>query len=91
MEARAFQRRNCRRRCMGKRNGRYQGSLFCFLQAVEELIAKDYVPACDVYLASSCTEEIGGEGAPLTVKWLQDNGVHLKFLMDEGGMIKEEP
>ena len=68
-----------------------KGSLFCFLQAVEELIAKDYVPACDVYLASSCTEEIGGEGAPLTVKWLQDNGVHLKFLMDEGGMIKEEP
>lgn len=58
---------------------------------MEELIAKDYVPACDVYLASSCTEEIGGEGAPLTVKWLQDNGVHLKFLMDEGGMIKEEP
>ena len=68
-----------------------KGSLFCFLQAVEELIAKDYVPACDVYLASSCTEEIGGEGAPLTVKWLQNNGVHLKFLMDEGGMIKEEP
>ena len=68
-----------------------KGSLFCFLQAVEELIEKGYVPECDVYLASSCTEEIGGEGAPLTVKWLQEQGVQLRFLMDEGGMIKEEP
>lgn len=68
-----------------------KGSLFCFLQAVEELIEKGYVPECDVYLASSCTEEISGEGAPLTVKWLQEHDVHLRFLMDEGGMIKEEP
>lgn len=68
-----------------------KGSLFCFLQAAEELIGKGYVPECDVYLASSCTEEIGGEGAPLTVKWLQDHEVQLRFLMDEGGMIKEEP
>lgn len=68
-----------------------KGSLFCFMQAVEELIESGYVPECDVYLAGSCTEEISGEGAPLTVKWLQEHGVHLRFLMDEGGMIKEEP
>lgn len=68
-----------------------KGNLFCFLQAAEELMEKGYVPECDVYFASSCTEEISGEGAPLTVQWLQDHGVHLRFLMDEGGMIKEEP
>lgn len=68
-----------------------KGSLFCFMQAVEELIEKGYVPECDVYLASSCTEEISGEGGPLTVEWLQEHDVHLRFLMDEGGMIKSEP
>lgn len=68
-----------------------KGSLFCFMQAVEELIESGYVPECDVYLASSCTEEICGEGGPLIVKWLQEHNVHLRFLIDEGGMIKAEP
>lgn len=68
-----------------------KGNLFCFYQAVEELIAEGFVPPCDVYLASSCTEEFSGEGAPLTAQWLQDNGVKLRLMLDEGGMIMEEP
>ena len=39
-------------------------SLMAFFQSVEEMIADGYTPECDVYLASSCTEEIGGSGAP---------------------------
>ena len=31
-------------------------SLMAFLQAAEEMIADGYIPACDVYMASSCTE-----------------------------------
>ncbi len=68
-----------------------KASLFCILTSVEELIDEGFVPECDVYIASSCTEEWSGEGAPETVKFLQDNGVHLKLLLDEGGMIIEEP
>ena len=68
-----------------------KASLFCMLTAVEELIAEGYEPECDVYLASSCTEEWSGEGAPETVKYLKEQGVHLAYLMDEGGMIIEEP
>lgn len=68
-----------------------KASLFCILTAVEELIAEGYQPECDVYIASSCTEEISGEGAPLTVQYLKDQGIHLKLLLDEGGMIVEEP
>lgn len=68
-----------------------KGNLFCFYQAVEELIAEGFVPPCDVYLASSCTEEFSGEGAPLTAAWLKENGVKLRFMLDEGGMIMEEP
>lgn len=66
-------------------------TLFCFLTAVEELIGEGYVPACDVYLASSCTEEHSGEGAPLTAKYLKENGIHLRLLLDEGGAILREP
>ena len=68
-----------------------KASLFCMLQAVEELIKEGFEPECDVYIASSCTEEWSGEGAPATVQYLKDNGVQLAYLMDEGGMILEEP
>ena len=68
-----------------------KASLFCMLTAVEEMIADGYKPECDVYLASSCTEEWSGEGAPLTVQYLKEQGVKLAYLMDEGGMIIEEP
>ena len=52
-----------------------KASLFCILTAVEELIAEGFVPECDVYVASSCTEEWSGEGAPLTVQYLKEQGV----------------
>lgn len=68
-----------------------KGSLFCIFSAVEELIWEGYEPECDVYIASSCTEEISGDGAPLIAKYLKDQGVHLALLLDEGGMIVEEP
>ena len=68
-----------------------KASLFCELTAVEELIKEGYEPECDVYIASSCTEEWSGEGAPATVAYLKEQGVKLAYLMDEGGMIIEEP
>lgn len=68
-----------------------KGSLFCILQAVEELIEGGVKPACDVYLASSCTEEHSGTGAPMTAAYLRKQGVHLRFLLDEGGMIMDDP
>ena len=68
-----------------------KGSLFCIFSAVEELLWEGYEPECDVYIASSCTEEISGEGAPLIAKYLKDQRVHLALLLDEGGMIVEEP
>lgn len=68
-----------------------KASLFCILTAVEEMIRDGYVPGRDVYVASSCTEEWSGEGAPLTVEYLKEQGVKLDFLLDEGGMVIEEP
>lgn len=62
-----------------------------FLEAVEELLAEGFVPPTDVYLASSCTEEWAGDGAPKLVKELQRRGIRLFFLCDEGGAIITEP
>ena len=68
-----------------------KGSLYCIMQAVEELLATGWKPECDVYIASSCTEEWSGDGAPATAAWLKEHGVHLGLLLDEGGMIMEGP
>lgn len=68
-----------------------KASLFCIFTALEELIQEGYEPACDVYIASSCTEEISGDGAPATAKYLKDHDIKIKLLIDEGGMIIEEP
>lgn len=68
-----------------------KASLFCIFTALEELIAEGYEPECDVYIASSCTEEWSGDGAPKTVAYLQEQGVKLALVLDEGGMILEEP
>lgn len=68
-----------------------KGSLFCIFTAIEELIKEGYRPEVDVYIGSSCTEEWSGEGAPATVRYLKDNGIELALVLDEGGMIIEEP
>ena len=68
-----------------------KGNLFCMMTAVEEMIEEGFVPEGDLYIASSCTEEISGDGAPRIVEYLKSQGVHLGFLMDEGGMIVENP
>ena len=68
-----------------------KASLMAFFQAVEELLAEGYVPARDVYLASSCTEEWGGDGAPKIVAELKRRGVRLFLVCDEGGGIISEP
>ena len=68
-----------------------KGALFCIFQAFEEALEEGFVPNVDVYIASSSTEEVAGDGAPKTVEYLKERGVHLQFLIDEGGMILEEP
>lgn len=68
-----------------------KASLFCIFTALEELIAGGFIPAGDVYIASSCTEEIAGPGAPATVAYLKSQGVKPSLVLDEGGMILESP
>ena len=75
----------------GRGSGDTKCSVMAFLQAAEELLAENYVPAQDIYLCSSNTEEIGGEGAPKTVDELERRGVRPFLVCDEGGAIVQEP
>ena len=68
-----------------------KASLFCIFTALVELMASGFVPAGDVYIASSCTEEISGPGAPATVAYLKSQGVKPSLVLDEGGMILQAP
>lgn len=68
-----------------------KGSLFCLLNAVEELIAEKAEIGVDVYIASSSGEEVMGPGAHHAASWLKEHNIHLQLLLDEGGMIIPEP
>ncbi|MBR1683780.1 MAG: M20/M25/M40 family metallo-hydrolase [Clostridia bacterium] len=59
------------------------------LEAADNLIGQGYVPARDLYLCFSGTEEVNGDGAPAIVRWLKQNGIHPDFILDEGGAIVE--
>lgn len=66
-------------------------TVMAFFEAVEQLLSEGFVPPTDVYLASSCTEEWAGDGAPKIVNELQRRGVKLYLLCDEGGAIITDP
>ena len=66
-------------------------SLMAFFQAAEELLAGGFVPPCDVYLSSSCTEEWIGDGCPKLVAEMKRRGVRPWLVCDEGGGIITEP
>ena len=66
-------------------------SVMAFFQAAEELLGAGYTPPQDVWLASSCTEEWGGDGCPKLVAELERRGVKPYLVCDEGGGIISEP
>lgn len=60
------------------------------LETAEYLIAEGYQPERSIYFAFGHDEEIGGElGARAVSRYLQDNGVFLRTVLDEGGAVIE--
>ena len=68
-----------------------KGGLYCMLKAADELAKDGFVPECDVYFESACTEEIDGSGCDTISQTLQDRGLTFDLILDEGGMIVSEP
>ena len=61
------------------------------LEAVEFLLAEGFQPACDIYLALGHDEEVGGaNGNGRIAATLEERGVRLRYVLDEGGVIAHD-
>jgi carboxypeptidase PM20D1 len=68
-----------------------KGGLWAMLQAADELAEKGYIPKRDIYFMSTCNEECDGSGADTISRALKNRGIHFHLVLDEGGMILDEP
>ena len=57
------------------------------LFAVNRLIGEGFVPAHDVYLAFSGSEEVAGPGATHIVDYFSREGIEVALVLDEGGAV----
>lgn len=65
--------------------------LFAELMALEELLQSGFVPGCNVYLASSHNEELGGDGIPKALAYFKERGITFEVILDEGGAVIDPP
>ncbi|MGN1442750.1 MAG: M20/M25/M40 family metallo-hydrolase, partial [Acutalibacteraceae bacterium] len=65
--------------------------LFAEFSAVEELLSEGFEPECNLYIASSHNEELGGDGIPKANEYFKKNGIVFDVILDEGGAIIEPP
>lgn len=65
--------------------------LWGMLQAGQELAAEGFVPEQDTYFLTTCNEETCGAGADRISQELQQRGIRFAMVLDEGGMILDEP
>jgi len=68
-----------------------KGGLFAMLRAADELAAEDFCPLRDIYFVTTCNEETSGAGADAISSALAARGIRFAWVLDEGGMILEEP
>lgn len=68
-----------------------KGGLWAMLRAAEELAKEGYTPKRDIYFMSTCNEECDGAGADAISRALKSRGIRFYLVLDEGGMILEEP
>lgn len=67
-----------------------KGQLCAIMEAVEHLLETGYVPKRDVYIALGHDEEsLGIHGNGQIAKTLEERGVHLDFVIDEGGVVMD--
>ncbi|MET4061221.1 carboxypeptidase PM20D1 [Arthrobacter sp. UYP6] len=64
-----------------------KGSLTAILEAAEQLLAEDFVPARDVYLSFGNNEETAGDTAEAAAALLESRGIRPWLVLDEGGAV----
>jgi carboxypeptidase PM20D1 len=69
-----------------------KGSLVCIWDAAERLAAAGFTPARTIIFSFGQDEEVGGsKGTANVAKTVGSRGIHLKWVLDEGGTIQMEP
>lgn len=68
-----------------------KGPLLVVLEAVEALLADDFVPARDVYLSFGGNEETFGEAAHTIAQTFRQRGITPWLVLDEGGAVVDAP
>lgn len=67
-----------------------KGQVAAIFECAEHLIREGFTPKRDIYIAIGHDEEsMGGLGAIRIVKRLQEKGVKLDFVIDEGGVVMD--
>lgn len=67
-----------------------KGQLAAIFESVEHLLAEGYAPHRNIYIAVGHDEEcMGKHGAQCIVQHLEDAGVRLDFVIDEGGVVMD--
>ena len=64
-----------------------KGTLLGVFEALESLLAQDYVPGQDLYLSFSGEEEIDGGSCREIVSYLRRQGIRPEIVVDEGGAV----
>jgi len=69
-------------------SGQIAGGFICSLAAVEHLLAEGFEPKRTIYFSYGHDEELGGpKGAQAVSALLEERGVELECVIDEGGSI----
>ncbi|WP_282852552.1 M20/M25/M40 family metallo-hydrolase [Gulosibacter sediminis] len=68
-----------------------KGPLVVLLDAVENLLADEFVPARDVYLSFGGNEETFGAAAQAIVEVFRERGLTPWLVLDEGGAVTDAP
>ncbi|MDR5699795.1 M20/M25/M40 family metallo-hydrolase [Agromyces aerolatus] len=68
-----------------------KGPLLVVLEAVENLLAVDFIPARDVYLSFGGDEESYGRAARAISDLFQERGITPWLVIDEGGAVVDAP
>lgn len=67
-----------------------KGQLFAICEAAQELLEEGFIPKRGLYLAFGEDEECGGSGGERIADYLKRQGIHLAYVLDEGGTIMED-
>ncbi len=68
-----------------------KNQLIALMELVEALLRQGFQPERTIFLAFGQDEEVSGlQGASKIAKTLQENGVHMEAVLDEGGFVMQD-